>query len=293
MSGVWPDGHRSAVLVTVNLDGERALLSLDPALAGMDKTLSTARYGLRHGVDAIASELEREGWRASWLAPGMLARTHGEVLARVGETHDVGIRGDDLERLDALGADERRAVLDRAVVGFEQIGLAPTGFRLPRGDWPRGLVDDLADRGIRWSSSFVADDLPFLLPGAAGAALVELPFHYAAEDRQAFEWNFSPALPSGHSRIASYDDVLENWIWEFEGTHHEGLLWVLTLHPHVIGTPGRIALLRELLAHIRSTGAVWVATGTEIAAWWESEGRARGLAHPGAVFLREAGWPSF
>ena len=42
------------------------------------------------------------------------------------------------------------------------------------------------------------------------------------------------------------------------------------LHPQIIGIPGRIQMLEELLDEMLSKGDVWVATGAEIADWWRS-----------------------
>lgn len=293
MTATWPDGRKAAVLVTVNLDGERALLAQDSTLVGREKTLSTPRYGLRRGVDTLLGVLEEYATPASWFAPGALVRTHPEVAVRVAAAHEIGLRGDDVTSIHDIPARARRDALDRAMASFAAIGVVPTGFRLPRGEWPQGLVDDLLVRGITWSSSFVADDLPFLLPGATGHDLVEIPFHYGAEDRQAFDWNFSPAIPAGHARIASYGEVLENWMWEFEGAVSEEAMFVLTLTPHIIATPGRIGLLRELLRRMHEIEGVWFAQGSTIAEWWRRQGPDRGSGHPAAVFLRESGWDSF
>ncbi|WP_308797863.1 polysaccharide deacetylase family protein [Agromyces silvae] len=290
----WPDGHRAAVLITVNVDAERSLLTLDPTLEGRTKTLSTARYGIRRGLPAILAELRHAAVPASFFAPGSVVREHPgafDEIARDG--HDLGIRGDDLERLDGIEPDERRRLIARAVEAFRDRGLEPTGFRLPRGDWPLGLAADLLDAGIDWSSSWVAGDLPAMLPAGDGRSLVDLPFHHVADDRQAFEWNFAPALPKGHSRIASYEETLESWTWEFEGCRDEGLLWVLTVHPHIIGTPGRIGLLREMLRRIRRHDDVWVARGSTLASWWRVHGEAPDAGSAERVFLAEAGWPHY
>lgn len=283
MSG---SGFPPTAIVTVNLDGEHALLAMDPQLERSDKTLSTARYGVRRGVDALLRALENAGVTATWFVPGALARSHPGVVTEVAEGHEIGLRGDEIVPLTGLTDIERREALDRAMGALTAAGSSPRSFRLPMGEWPLGLVDDLLALGFEASSSFAGDDLPFTLPGGAGQ-IVEIPFHYAADDRQSFEWNFSPAIPSGHSRIASYEDVLENWKWEFDASHREGVLFVLSVSPHIIGTPGRIGLLEEALAHMTAAGAVF-ATVRDAAARWRGLEADRGPAHPLAVFLRES-----
>ena len=43
------------------------------------------------------------------------------------------------------------------------------------------------------------------------------------------------------------------------------------MHPQVIGRPSRIALLREMIAFIKTFPDVWFATGEEIATAWSAE----------------------
>jgi peptidoglycan/xylan/chitin deacetylase (PgdA/CDA1 family) len=59
--------------------------------------------------------------------------------------------------------------------------------------------------------------------------------------------------------------VLEVWKREFDVAYEEGGLFLLATHPQVIGHRSRIVVLEELLQHIRSRSAVWIATHEEIA----------------------------
>lgn len=52
---------------------------------------------------------------------------------------------------------------------------------------------------------------------------------------------------------------------EFDGAHAEGGLFLLTMHPHIIGYRSRIFILEELLSHIHATGDCWIATHADIA----------------------------
>ena len=47
----------------------------------------------------------------------------------------------------------------------------------------------------------------------------------------------------------------------------ESGLFLLTMHPHVIGHRSRMALLDELVRHIRGHDDVWFATHAEVARW--------------------------
>jgi hypothetical protein len=54
---------------------------------------------------------------------------------------------------------------------------------------------------------------------------------------------------------------------EFDGAYDEGGMFLLTMHPHVIGHRSRIALLDRLIEHIRSRPGIWFATHEEVARW--------------------------
>ena len=54
---------------------------------------------------------------------------------------------------------------------------------------------------------------------------------------------------------------------EFEGAYSEGGMFLLTMHPHVIGHRSRIALLDRLVLHIKNHPGVWFATHEQVARW--------------------------
>jgi hypothetical protein len=59
--------------------------------------------------------------------------------------------------------------------------------------------------------------------------------------------------------------VLEIFRAEFDGALAEGGLFLLTMYPHIIGHRSRIALLAELIEHMKGAGNVWFATHEEVA----------------------------
>jgi len=104
--------------------------------------------------------------------------------------------------------------------------------------------------------------------------------HYELEDEPYFSFNLYPPVPVGQPRIASYREVLANWRQDFAGFHRFGLCMPLRIHPEILGTAGRIDLLRELLGTVQSHDDVWIATGREVAHWWRANHRANEPRHP-------------
>ncbi|CAN7223788.1 polysaccharide deacetylase [Variovorax sp. LjRoot130] len=290
----WPEGKRMAFVVTVDFFDAAGILAQEPRMAGREKSLSVWQYGARRGVDRLLGVLEEFKLGASWFVPGTVALEHRATVRRIHEAgHEIGNASFGCENFDALSlAQQRDSLLSAQAVLAEVIGEAPVGFRSPFGNWAPGFTQQLRAAGIRWSSSWRGDDLPYLHPpsGDAAQALVEIPLHYELEDEPYFAFNLYPPVPVGQPRIASYCEVLGNWQQDFAGFRRFGLCLPLRLHPEIIGTAGRIDLLREFLAGVLAHDDVWVATGRDVAAWWSSRHTGNEAGHPVDVFspLHEA-----
>jgi hypothetical protein len=116
--------------------------------------------------------------------------------------------------------------------------------------------------GLLYDTSLMADDSPYevLLEGQP-SGIVELPVEWILDDYPYFGMDrFSTVRP--HS---SPVHVFEIWAAEFDRAYDEGGLFVLTMHPHVIGHRSRIGILERLVEHMRSRSGVWFATHEQVA----------------------------
>lgn len=286
MSDRWPNGGQLACLITVALDAELGVLAADPSAVTRQKSLSVGRYGTNRGAERLLAVLADRGLRSSWFLPSRNAETHASLTAEVAAAgHEIAVSGLALEDFGTLGlADQRRCVVAARERIEQRHGVRAVGFRPGRGDAHPALADLLRADGFTWSSQLRGDDLPITLP----CGLVELPHHHELDDAAYFAFNLDPAIPAGSPRIAPVGDVFANWSIEFTAHRAEGLLFVLDLHPELIGTPSRAAMLGDLLDLIVDAGDSWVATGDEIARWWLARDPAGPLPadHPIAVFDR-------
>lgn len=280
----WPDGQQSAVVITIDFNDIHGILTQTPAVAGRDKTLSVWRYGTLRGVDRLLALLDKHQIRASWCLPAIVAAENAEVFGRiVAAGHEIAVSGDRHQNFDLLTLEQQIASVRAGCQQLEDAcGIRPVGFRTPAGQWKPGLAVALAAEGIRWSSSWRGDDLPYFHPGTR---LVELPMHYELEDEPYFAFNLSPAVPPGQSRIASYRETLGNMQQDFAGFHRFGLCTVMRLHPEIIGTAGRIGMLDQLLTFMRGHQQVWFASAQEVAEWWQTQPD-NCAEHPANVFAR-------
>src|SRR5690606_31027241 len=87
--------------------------------------------------------------------------------------------------------------------------------------------------------------------------IVELPVEWILDD--------APLLDPRGDRYSAPSEVLQVWMDEFDKAYEEGGMFLLTMHPHVIGHRSRIVVLERLLDHIRGKPDVWFATHRDAA----------------------------
>lgn len=279
---IWPAGKRCAVMVAVPFDDGTDAVAAAPDLASRSKSFSVWQFGANRGVERLCRSFAAFDVRTSWFVSAQTAGRHGDLLRGViGAGHEIASSGLAFDRHDTLTPDQSLENLKRSRQVLSTLaGRETSGFRLPQGNWPIGFDRLLLEAGYRWSASLNGDDVPYTHP----SGLVEIPVHIELEDRPYFQFNFTPAFPKGQGRIPDYEGVLHNWIAEFDAYRRFGLCYVIQLRPEWSGTPGRIAIVEDLLRHILSFDDVWVATGDEIAERQRVFGRAIENEHPLQIF---------
>ncbi len=70
------------------------------------------------------------------------------------------------------------------------------------------------------------------------------------------------------SSLMGADNVEEIWRQEFDGAYAEGGLYLLTMHPQIIGRRSRIAMLERLIRDINTRERVWWCTHLQAAEDW-------------------------
>ena len=285
----WPHGRSAAVVITVAFEAELAILSVAPDATDRAKSLSVGTYGATRGVPRLLAELARRGTPSTWFVPSALLERYPEQVGAIRDAgHELANCGVALEDFGAVDTAVQLAMVRRAQEAFQHsLGVLPTGFRVGRGEMSPGLPAALEAEGFTWTSSLRGDDRPHFHAAPAGR-LVEIPQHHQLDDGPYFAFNLDPPIPPGSPRIAPTGDVLDNWVTEFDAYHAEGLCFVLTLHPELIATPGRIGMLAQFLDHVHNRD-VWLATAGEVARFWGEHGPANPPEHPVEVYHRIIG----
>ena len=228
--------------------------------------MSWGQYGSRVGVPRILALLHKAGVPATFFVPAVAAMLYPDEQRRViAEGHEIGLHGWIHELNSILPEKDERELHRRAFDTLTKItGVQPVGMRTPSWDFSPATLTIQREMGLLYDSSLMADNDPYELEQHGEATgIVELPVEWIRDDAVYFNMNRFQALRP----YTAPEAVLDIFRREFEGAWDEGGLFLLTMHPHVIGYRSRLFILQELIRHMQSRGGVWFATHKDIAAY--------------------------
>jgi peptidoglycan/xylan/chitin deacetylase (PgdA/CDA1 family) len=257
----WPDGARCAVALSFDSDHETNELRDGGNSIGR---LSWGEYGARVAIPRILRLLARSGIPASFFVPAVAALLHPEEQRQVvAEGHEIGLHGWIHELNTAVPAADERELHFRAADTLEKItGKRPVGMRTPSWDFSPVTLAIERELGLIYDSSLMADDEPYeLLDNGEPTKIVELPVEWIRDDAAYLMMHRFQGLRP----YTPPEAVLGIFRREFDRAYEEGGLFLLTMHPHVIGYRSRIFILEELISHMKSRRDVWFATHADVA----------------------------
>lgn len=258
----WPNSARVAVGLSFDFDNETPSLRDGQVSPGL---MSQGEYGARAGLPRVLKLLDQYQIPATFFIPALSAKLHPqevrEILSK--NRHEIGIHGWIHERNSQLGESDERELMRRSIEALTEItGKKPVGLRTPSWDFSPATMKLIREFGLLYDSSLMADDRPYevLMDGAA-TGVVELPVEWILDDYPYFGMDrFSTIRPH-----TTPHQVFTIWRDEFDKAYEEGTMFILTMHPHVIGHRSRVMMLERLIRHMRSRPGVWFATHEEIA----------------------------
>jgi peptidoglycan/xylan/chitin deacetylase (PgdA/CDA1 family) len=258
----WPNGSRVAVGLSFDLDNETGSLRdglTSPAL------LSQGEYGSRAGLPRVLALLDRHQIAASFFVPAVSAMLHQDSMKAIVQQghHEIGLHGWIHERNSQLDLATERELLTRAAKALEtSAGRRPVGMRTPSWDYSPHTIQIAKELGLVYDSSLMADDRPYeVLAAGQPTGIVELPVEWILDDFPYFWMDRSSTVRP----TMTPDEVFSIWKAEFDVAYEERGMFILTMHPHVIGHRARIAMLDRLVAYMKSKPDVWFATHEQIA----------------------------
>jgi peptidoglycan/xylan/chitin deacetylase (PgdA/CDA1 family) len=274
----WPDGRTLAFSLVVNVEegAERSILKGDKTPEPVDELLpplkapirvhgneSSYQYGINRGAPRVLDRLDKYGVPATWtICAEALEKAPwlGEAIAaRMKEYGDEpanhGYRW--LFTFNKTEAEERDFVERGAASIAKTCGRKPVGY-LSRYLHTDHLRSTLADLGYLYHMDDYSDDFPRWELTENGPIIV-LP--YAVDSNDMKFWlapSFTTQMWVDYAK-ATFDTLLA------ESKTHGARMMSLGLHLRIIGRPGRIGALDEVLDYITGHDGVWIATREQIA----------------------------
>ena len=267
----WPGGKRCAVALSFDSDHDTNELRDGGKSIGR---MSWGQYGSRVGIPRILELLKRTQVPATFFVPAVSALLYPDEQRRViAEGHEVGLHGWIHEVNSALNENDERDLHLRSSDVLTQItGVRPVGMRTPSWDFSPATLKIQREMGLLYDSSLMADNDPYELEEhGERTGIVELPVEWIRDDAVYFNMNRFAALRP----YTAPTTVLDIFRREFDAAYDEGGLFLLTMHPHVIGYRSRMFILEELIRHMQALPDVWFATHRDVALHAKSQMQAR------------------
>jgi peptidoglycan/xylan/chitin deacetylase (PgdA/CDA1 family) len=260
----WPGGARVAVLLSFDVDNESVSLRFGEPTIG---ALSQGEYGARVALGRVVSLLDRHRVPASFFIPAVSLMLHPEMadVIKAAGHHEFAVHGWIHEMNTQVPADVERDLVRRALEYLTRVtGTKPVGYRAPSWNFSPATLSIIRELGFVYESSMMSDDRPYeLLQNGQPTGIVEIPVQWILDD--------APLFNVQGANYASPREVAQVWIDEFDKAWEERTMFVLTMHPHIIGHRSRIVALELLIDHIRTKEGVWFATHREAVAYVKKE----------------------
>lgn len=276
---LWPEGGRIAVMLTFDFDAEFLRISRAKSKGGAIgfSDYSRGQYGPHEGLRRCLDTLALYRVRGTFFVPGVVAETYREQVEEIHACgHEIAYHGYRHESARGISREEEAenmAKSERALMDIT--GKRPVGHRAPESVLHPFSTELLIERGYLYGSSMKDCDWAYLHEqGARPVPLVELPNDITMDDFTYFYFTFSdPAVRAMYSNR----EVFAGWQAEFDGLAEEGdKIFILKLHPQLIGRASRAAALGRFIAYMKQHGA-WIATCEEVAGYVLDWNRRKGV----------------
>ena len=262
----WPNGARVAVSITFDDDNESYMLAAGET---SPTTLSSGEFGAKSGLPRILRLLDKYQLPSTFFIPAVSAMLHPEMIPAIMKSgrHEIGVHGWIHEYPPATGsAEEEERLLNKAIDYLTTAtGKRPVGYRAPAWAFSANTLDLVRTAGFLYESSLQAMDEPYeIVANGEPTGLVEL----------GIDWSLTESVYLGRSgAMPSPEALFQLFREEFDGAYAERTMFVLTLHPHIVGHRAPMQHLEKLIAYMRSKPGVWFATTEQIARYVKEQAR--------------------
>jgi peptidoglycan-N-acetylglucosamine deacetylase len=263
---IWPDGKRSALLLTYDMDADSSWIS-----RGLDEPVarSGGQFEVNVGTPCILELMKWFGLKSTFFTPGWIAEQYPKMVeAVIKDGHEIGLHGYLHEPPPKLNEAEEIEAVRRGSAALEAMtGKKPIGYRSPIWQFSPNTVRILHDAGFKYTSDFMHTMLPTWneVRGAA-VDMINLPGSWVLDDAVSFQFHIT--IRTAMRRAA---DVLEIYKEEFRAVHAVGGLFTLVMHPQLSGRPSRVLMLKEFMDYVKGFDDVWLPSPIDVVEYWRSE----------------------
>jgi len=254
--------------VCLSFDFDAISLWLGPFKAQSPSMISRGEFGVI-GARRVLDLLDRFGIRATWFIPGHTADTYPSAVEDIVKRgHEIGHHGYCHENPVALEQPKERKILEMGLESLERVtGKRPIGYRSPSWDLSPNSIDLLLEYGFVYDSSMMGNDfspywcrqgdqydLESKYKFGKPVELLEMPVTWGLDDFPFFEY---VSLPNKlYPGLRSPEQVFDIWMGDFDYMRTNILngVFILTMHPQVIGRGHRMLFLEKILTYMNSTG---------------------------------------
>ncbi|HSN72721.1 MAG TPA: hypothetical protein VLT59_14490 [Steroidobacteraceae bacterium] len=276
----WPEGHRVALIVTLNLEtwdltketdrpyyagGPPILPDLLPGNVPDFPNYTWREYGQRVGAFRLFATFDAYGVRPSCTINAVTALRRRALLDAALERgcEIVAHNFEQGELLTDFADDpdrEREVILKTLAAYREAVGWPARGWLSSSLRGTLRTADVLAEQGCIFYCDLLNDDQPYLIDTPHGP-IVSTPYSNEIND-------FTLLTRRGHT-TSEFRDVLSEELRELHREGGEsGRIMNVGLHPHVSGRAYRQRALREFLGFAQSLDGIWWTTREQIATWY-------------------------
>jgi len=276
------------VVLTFDVDGETLWTSRDANSRIGPVMLSQGAYGPLEGVPRILRLLRKHDLRATFFVTGYVVDHYPDRCRDiVAAGHEIAHHTYGHEWPSRVDAQSERRSFVRALQSIERLtGRKPAGYRAPGWELSDSTFGLVREFGIEYTSNMMDGEHPYeLTVSGAPTGVIELPCSWVLDDAAFFMYGLTYDPPQ-----FAPSQVYEQWMGEFEGMRAErdGRVYVLTLHPQIIGRASRMAMLDRLVAAMKRRGGVAFSTAGAAAAAARRSGETRTREYDGSRALLQA-----
>lgn len=236
------------------------------------------------GSERLLEMLRRYQILSSWFIPGHTLETYPQLVQKIADSgHELGHHGYLHENPTLVSPEQERHILERGIDCLCRItGQAPHGYRAPAWALSPHSIPLLLELGFQYDSSQMANDFtPYYCRINDEAPvddryqfgkkvnLVELPVDWSLDDWPYFGLHW----PAHHVGLRTPDEVYQIWAADFDFLYQrlgEGV-YILTMHPQIIGRGHRLLMLERLIEYINDHKGVTFKTMSQVAGEWRQK----------------------